>query len=251
MKIKLSGTAAKAVATIALGVLICCGTANRASATLTLAWSAEFNGSGAPGWTYDLGAGGWGNNELETYVNSLANCLQTGGHLQIEAQTDTSHRWYSARIHTHPWGPYGYIEYRCQFPRSGQGYWPAGWMLGNNIGSVGWPSCGEIDVAEEIDGQSTNHQSLHMPGWDPTVTHSCSTGYDSYGAYWQPGYITFSQNGANTATYTSSGHNWPFTKQQFILLNLAIGGNWPGNPNSSTQPNGNYNIDYVRQYNGS
>lgn len=247
--------------TLAVGFLLFTASAPRASATLTLAWSDVFNGSGGPGsqWSYMLGTNS-ANDEIETYVNSLANCQQTGGHLQIEAQTDSSGRWYSARISGHPWGPYGYIAYCVQFPNSGQGYWPAGWMLGTDIGSVGWPACGEIDVAEEIDGQENDHESLHMPNYNPTVvTNVNATGaYQTYGAYWQPGYINFSVNSVSEATFTSSeasaaGGSWPFTAQQYILLNLAIGGSssWPGAPNSGTKDDGNYNISWIQQYNGS
>ena len=229
-------------------------------------WSDEFNGAVGSGpntgtWNYDLGAGGWGNNESETYVNSNANCHVisdgTGTDsraLQIEAQTDSSHRWYSARINTngkHNFGPYGYFEARCKFPVAGNGYWPAFWMLGTNIGSVGWPSCGEIDIAEEINGQWENHQSLHVPGWDPTLVrtiNSSTSTYHNYGANWQPGYVTFYVDGAATGTFgNGGGGTWVFdNKQMFIILNLAIGGNWPGPPTGVA--NGNFDIDYVRQY---
>jgi beta-glucanase (GH16 family) len=247
--------------TAVVGLLLFGASAPRASATLTLAWSDYFTGSGGPGsqWSYQLGTNS-STGEIETLVNSLANCQQTGGHLQIEAQTDSSGRWYSARISAHNWGPYGYIAYCVQFPNAGQGYWPAGWMLGTNIGSVGWPACGEIDVAEEIDGQADNHQSLHMPNYNPTViTNLNSTGaYQTYGAYWQPGYINFTCNSVSEATYTSAeaaaaGGSWPFTAQQFIILDLAIGGpnSWPGATNSGTKDDGNFNISWIQQYNGS
>jgi len=229
-------------------------------------WSDEFNGAVGSGpntgtWNYDLGAGGWGNNEWETYVNSNANCHVisdgTGTDsraLQIEAQTDSSHRWYSARINTngkHNFGPYGYFEARCKFPNAGGGYWPAFWMLGTNIGSVGWPTCGEIDIAEEINGQWENHQSLHCPGWDPTLVrtiNSSTSTYHNYGANWQPGYVAFYVDGVATGTFSrGGGGNWVFDNQSdFIILNLAIGGNWPGTPTGVA--NGNFDIDYVRQY---
>ena len=254
------------IAAFATLVLVSAG-ANRASAW-GITWSDEFTGADVgyqvyPGtWGFDTGAGGWGNNELETYVTSQANCHSVydgtgtdGQALRIEAQTDPSHRWYSARIKTQgkrSFGPYGYWEYRCKFPNAGKGYWPAAWFLGTNISSVGWPSCGEIDVAEEIDGQWENHQSLHMPGWDPTVVwtvnNSTST-YHNYGVWWQPGYITFNMDGSNSATWTSAGHNWPFdNKQIFAIINLAIGGNWPGNPDGSTRANGDFYVDYLREY---
>jgi len=240
--------------------------AQRASAW-GITWSDQFTGVGdypyAGTWSYDLGAGGWGNNELETYVNSWANCHiisdgtgTDGQALQIEAQTDSNGNWYSARINTasHHLVPVNsYVEFRCKFPNAGQGYWPAAWMLGTVGGT--WPACGEIDVAEEINGSWQNNQSLHMPGWNPTVAYSpnsSTTTYHNYGAWWTPTYITFNVDGNNTATFSQGGGGtWEFNSnnQFFIILNLAIGGNYPGNPNSATQDDGNFDIDYVEQYN--
>jgi beta-glucanase (GH16 family) len=235
-----------------------------------ITWSDQFTGinnyPNSANWGYDLGGGGWGNNELEIYVNSWANAhvvldgTSTDNQaLQIEAQTDTNTwngTWYSARITTngrHLVPVNSYVEFRCKFPNSGQGYWPAAWMLGVVGGT--WPACGEIDVAEEINGQWQNNQSLHMPGWDPTVVTSpnaSTTTYHNYGAWWTPTSITFSVDGVNTATFSQGGGGvWEFNSnnQFYFLLNLAIGGKWPGNPNSSTQVNGNFYIDYVEQYN--
>jgi len=168
-----------------------------------ITWSDEFTGasSGAQpwsgNWSYELGGGGWGNNELETYVNSWANSHMvldgTGTDsqaLRIEAQTDTgawNGHWYSARINSyghHLVVPGSYVEFRCKFPNSGRGYWPAAWMLGTVGGA--WPACGEIDVAEEVDGQ-----------WETIRACTCRTGTDGrqnhqqfhhhlsyYGAWW-------------------------------------------------------------------
>jgi hypothetical protein len=237
-----------------------------------ITWSDEFTGVNNPpwsgNWSYELGGGGWGNGELEIYVNSLANChIVSDGTgtdsqaLRFEAQTDTGKwngQWYSARINTygkHFVVPGSYVEYRCKFPNSGQGYWPAAWMLGTVGGA--WPACGEIDVAEEVDGQWENHQSLHMPGWNPTVVKTISnstTTYHNYGAWWPAdgSSITFNVDGVNTAVFSrGGGGTWEFNNnnQFFIILNLAIGGGFPGNPNSGTAVNGNFFVDYVRQYN--
>lgn len=247
--------------------------ANRASAW-GITWSDEFTGasSGAQpwsgNWSYELGGGGWGNNELETYVNSWANSHMvwdgTGTDsqaLRIEAQTDTgawNGHWYSARINSyghHLVVPGSYVEFRCKFPNSGRGYWPAAWMLGTVGGA--WPACGEIDVAEEVDGQWENHQSLHMPNWDPTVVKTISnstTTYHNYGAWWPAdgSSITFNVDGVNTATFSrGGGGTWEFNTNNrfFMIINLAIGGNFPGNPNSGTAVNGDFFVDYVRQYN--
>jgi beta-glucanase (GH16 family) len=243
-----------------------------------ITWADNFTGvnnqPSSANWSYQTGAGGWGNNELETYVNSWANAHVisdgTGTDnqaLQIEAQTDSSGRWYSARINTlgkHSFGTGTYLEFNCKFPNAGQGYWPAAWCLGTSGGN--WPADGEIDVAESIDNQEANYQTLHMPGANGSV-YSPGTGYESvanatttYNRYgmWlnnDGSYINFELNGnvVDTiyASSTPSGATWEYWpgRQFYVLLNLAIGGSFPGNPNGSTQANGNFDIDYVWQYN--
>lgn len=261
---RIAATAASALLTWGMA------TASHAQAPsgMGFVWGDEFDGAGSSAqpnsgtWTYDTGGGGWGNNELEVYTSNSDNAHDiwdgTGTDsqaLQIKA-TNSGGTWYSARLKTqgvHSFGPYGYFETRCKFPNGGQGYWPAFWMLGTNIGSVGWPACGEIDIAEEIDGQWDNHQSLHMPGWDPTlstVPNSSTTTYHTYGANWQPGYVTFYVDGNATGTFSEGGGGtWEFDNQtMFLLLNLAVGGNWPGYPNSGTAGTGYFDVDYVRQY---
>ena len=263
---------AKIVLTALAGAVIL-GMSQHSAMAWGVTWSDEFTGAGSAAqpwsgnWSYDTGPAGQ-NGEIETYVNSWANSHMiwdgTGTDsqaLQIEAQTDSSHRWYSARITTwgkHTYGPGTYIEFRCKFPNSGKGYWPACWMMGTANGGPGaWPANGEVDVAEEVNGQWENHQSLHMPNWDPTVVwtvnQSTST-YHNYGAWWpaDTNSITFNMDGNNSATwYRGQGGTWPFNSnnQMFILINLAIGGFFPGNPDGSTRANGNFDVDYVRQYN--
>ena len=235
----------------------------------TLNWSDEFNGAAnsqpnSAVWGFDTGAGGWGNNELETYVTSVANChviadgaATDGKALQIEMQTDTSGRYYSARINTggKKTVGYGYIEYRAQMPNAGAGYWPACWMLGNNIGSVGWPACGEIDIMEEVDGQNNNHGSLHGPNYNPTAIvngSSFTSAYHTYGALWQANSIAFYVDGNVYETDTSAGApggGWVWNNNpNFFLINLAMGGNFPGSPNSSTHIPGDLKVDYLRYY---
>jgi hypothetical protein len=242
-----------------------------------ITWSDDFTGvnnqpySGF--WSYQTGPNN-ANNEIETYVSSWANAhiisdgTPTDGQaLQIEAQTDSSGRWYSARIHTdgkHSFGTATYLEFMCKFPYAGgdaHGYWPAAWCLGTSGGN--WPANGEIDVAEEVDGQWENYQTLHMPGWNPgtgpiTVDHSTTT-YHKYGVWIQGdgSYINYSIDGNTDLTiYRSStpgGATWEYNpgRQFYILLNLAIGGqgSFPGPTDSGTQANGNFDIDYVHQWN--
>ena len=145
-----------------------------------LVWSDEFNGTvGSPpdpkNWNYDLGGGGWGNGELETYTNSTQNAFQDGnGNLVIRAIRDSSGNYTSARLQTGKSGAstqttdgnwqYGMVIARIKLP-FGHGVWPAFWMLGENIGTVGWPSCGEIDVMENI-GRTpdSTYGTTHGPG---------------------------------------------------------------------------------------
>lgn len=240
-----------------------------------ITWADYFSTSSAPdsaNWSYQTGGGGWGNDELETYVSSYANChgisdgsSPTGQALQIEAQTDNSGNWYSARINTYGKYSFGvgtYLAICCRFPDAGPGYWPAGWCLGTQ-GS--WPACGEIDVAESINGYWDNWQTLHMPGANGSV-YSPGTGeysvptatqdYNTYGMWLDTSgtYINFELNGNVVDTIyessTPSGASWEYySGQQFyILLNLAIGGTFPGNPNGSTADDGNFDIAYVEVY---
>ena len=150
-----------------------------------LVWSDEFNGTDgsspdATKWTYDLGAGafggvpGWGNSELESYTNRTTNVQQKGGNLVITAQkesytgTDGYTRQYtSARMKTEGLytTTYGRIEARIKLPY-GQGIWPAFWMLGNDIDTSGWPTCGEVDIMENIGKEPTTvHGTIHGPGY--------------------------------------------------------------------------------------
>jgi beta-glucanase (GH16 family) len=246
----------------------------QAPGNMGLVWHDEFEGaaSGAQPnsayWNYDLGGGGWGNNELETYTSSATNAHMiydnTGDDnqaLQIECY-NSGGTWYSARLKTAgkvSFGPYGYFEARCKFPNAGDGYWPAFWMLGNNIGSVGWPECGEIDIAEEASGQSNNHQSLHTGpsssnSWNPTISYnvsSATTTYHNYGANWQPGYVAWYCDGNYEGQFNEGqGPYWTFDNQtMYILLNCAIGGGgFAGNTDGTTQGAGYFDIDYVRAY---
>jgi hypothetical protein len=241
-----------------------------------ITWADYFSTSSAPdsaNWSYTTGSGGFGNQELETYVSSYANChgisdggSPTGQALQIEAQTDSSGRWYSARINTYGKYSFGqgtYLEFSCKFPNAGKGYWPAAWCLGTSGGN--WPANGEIDVAESIDGDNDNWQTLHMPGANGSV-YSPGTGeygvgnatsaYNRYGMWLDTSgsYINFELNGnvidTIYASSTPSGATWEYwsPRQFYIILNCAIGGTFPGNPNSGTQDNGNFDIAYVEVY---
>ncbi len=238
-----------------------------------LVWSDEFNqpdGSSpdATKWVFDLGTGnnGWGNNELQFYTARTNNARIEGGHLVIEALQESfgGRNHTSARLKTQgkaAW-TYGRIEARLKLPR-GQGIWPAFWMLGTNITSVGWPSCGEIDVMENI-GSVTNrvHGTIHGPGYSGGNgiggSHTLPGGgayaddFHVFAAEWETNRIRWFMDGQLYFTVTPAslpgGSRWVFTQPQFLLLNLAVGGNWPGPPDPSTVFPQRLTVDYVRVY---
>jgi beta-glucanase (GH16 family) len=242
-----------------------------------IVWSDEFNqpDNSLPDptkWGYDTGGGGWGNNELETYTTTNARIL--GGQLVIEADQSISGgktNYTSARIKTEgKWSwAYGRMEARIKIPR-GQGIWPAFWMLGTNIDAgVGWPTCGEIDIMENIgktSDQGTDHGTIHGPqgGNDYNGGQGVGNSYtlpggaalaDAFHIYameWTPNQIKWFLDSTQffTATPASlpSGATWVFTQPQFFILNVAVGGNWPGNPDATTVFPQQMIVDYVRVY---
>ncbi len=234
----------------------------------TQTWADEFDGPAntlpdSSKWTYDLGNNnGWGNRELETYTNSVQNVrLDGSGHLIVHVdRTDTGYT--SARIKTQGLlsARYGRIEARIRLP-FGQGIWPAFWALGTNITSVGWPQCGEIDIMENIGREpSINHGSLHGPGYSGgnSVTGlftlpggaKFSDDFHVFAIQWAAQTITFSVDGTTYKTVTPSslppGASWVFDNPFFLILNVAVGGNFPGNPDASTQFPQDMVVDYVR-----
>jgi beta-glucanase (GH16 family) len=242
----------------------------------TLAWSDEFalaNGStpDRTKWSYDLGGGGWGNQELESYTSRPQNAQIQNGNLVITALqenysgTDGIARNYtSARLKTLNLftQAYGRFEARIKIPK-GQGIWPAFWMLGD-ITPNGWPKCGEIDVMENIGREpGINHGSLHGPSSiaptsDLTSTISLPAGqnyaddFHIYAVEWEPGTFRFYVDSNNYATFTRSqwptGGQWVFDHPFFIILNVAVGGVWPGSPDATTKFPQQMLVDYVRVY---
>lgn len=229
------------------------------SQTWVLSWSDEFSDSDTidtSKWNFETGNNnGWGNNELEYYTSN--NAYISNGQLVIEARQESvdGFQYTSARMTTQNLFStvYGKFEIRAQLP-FGQGVWPAFWLLGDNIDQVGWPACGEIDIMELIgDDPDDVHGSTHGTGFDTTSAYynagGFSDGFHVYGVNWQPDSIEFYVDGTTYTTVTPSNLNgaaWPFSQNMFIILNLAIGGNWPGNPDSSTQFPQQFIIDYVR-----
>ena len=189
--------------------------------------------------------------------------------MYIVAQQPSPSVYTSARLKTQGLFSfqYGRIEFRAVVPEA-QGFWPANWLLGNNITTVNWPACGEQDVLERIDAPGTpldwNAGSVHGPGFTGSsglgATYNFPSGqtaggeFHTYGMIWSPGSVSYSIDGIPYATFTPSSLSgsmvWPFDGGQtnFIILNLAIGGNWPGAPDSSTPLPSQMLIDYVRIY---
>jgi beta-glucanase (GH16 family) len=237
-----------------------------------LVWSDEFeqpDGSVplSANWNYATGAGGWGNRELQHYTTSTNNVRVEDGMLVIEARreiVDGQTNFTSGRLLTkgkHSW-TYGRIEARIRIPQ-GQGIWPAFWMLSTNIDSVRWPACGEIDIMENIGKEPGKvHGTVHGPGY------SGDGGIG--GAFTLPGNAPFADDFHVFAINCQSNHitwfvddepyfeitsaslpsntRWVFNEPKFILLNLAVGGNWPGYPNASTVFPQRMLVDYVRVY---
>ncbi|MBK1813446.1 glycoside hydrolase family 16 protein [Clostridium sp. YIM B02505] len=238
-------------------------TTAKAATASTLVWSDEFNGTSinTSNWAFDTGAGGWGNNELQYYTNRSENARVSNGNLVIEARKENygGAAYTSARLKTQGlknW-TYGRIEARMKLPQ-GQGLWPAFWMLGQNItqSGIGWPKCGEIDIMEHVNLESVIHGTIHWDtnghayygnqsgNIDVTQYHTYSIQWDASSIKWFVDGVQFNEaNIANNINGTEEFHK-PF----FIILNLAVGGTWPGNPNSSTAFPAQMLVDYVRVY---
>ncbi len=238
-----------------------------------LVWSDEFNQAAGTQpdptkWAYDLGVGsppGWGNNELESYTNSTGNAQivadpnATDGKALAITALKASGAYTSARIYTSSSFTACRLEARARMP-GGAGVWPAFWALGNDINTVGWPACGEIDVMEWGGSSLTPGDvqgSLHATGYNPTMVYalpgngSFGDAYHVFAADCYPSEVVFSVDGTVYEDLKESaqpaGAAWPFDAPFFILLNLAVGGNYPASPANTVFPQ-TYLVDYVRVY---
>jgi beta-glucanase (GH16 family) len=241
-----------------------------------LVWSDEFNGPDGSRpdpakWKFEVGGKGWGNHELEYYTDRPENSLLRGGNLVIRARkenfTGPDHvmRGYtSARITTQGLfdQAYGRFEARIKIPR-GQGLWPAFWLLGNDVGKIGWPGCGEIDIMENIGKEpSLVHGSMHGPGYSGERGYTSeyklpggvrfSDDFHVFAIEWEPEAVRFFTDGELYASFTPArlpaGMKWVFDHPFFIILNVAVGGDWPGPPNAATVFPQTMLVDYVRVY---
>jgi beta-glucanase (GH16 family) len=243
-----------------------------------LTWSDEFNGEAGSlpdpsKWSIETGGGGWGNRELESYTNRRENVQQRDGNLVITAckesftGSDKVQRDYTSgrlQTKTHFAQTYGRFEARMQLP-SGKGIWPAFWLLGDNAETAHWPACGEIDILETIGDPHTLYSTLHGPGYSGKNGISAKfplppgqavdDGFHVYAVEWAPERIRFFFDDHLIVERTPKdlpvGSRWVYDHPFFILLDLAVGGNWPGNPNEQTSFPQQLLVDYVRVYDGS
>jgi beta-glucanase (GH16 family) len=245
-------------------------------AVWSLAWSDEFEGSSGSAvdsskWSFDIGGNGWGNNELETYTDRTVNAHVEGGLLVIKALKEDftgsdgiPRNYTSARLLTKNKfsQAYGRFEARIKIPY-GQGIWPAFWMLGDNINTAGWPNCGEIDIMENIGKEpSIVHGTFHGPGYSGAQGISAayalpngqkfSDDFHTFAVEWEPNVMRFYVDGLLYKTRTPAdlpaGKSWVFDHPFFIILNVAVGGGFPGNPDATTVFPQQMLVDYVRVY---
>ena len=242
----------------------------------TLVWSDEFNGANgsvvdASKWVSETGGGGWGNDELEYYTNRPLNAHQQDGNLLIKVLQEkytgsdgVTRNYTSARLKTLGkfTQAYGRFEARIKIPR-GQGIWPAFWMLGDNIDKPGWPDCGEIDIMENIGKEpALVHGTIHGPGYSgaggigaPYALPNKQPFADDFHVYaveWEPTAIRFYVDKDLYATRVPAdlpkGAKWVYDHPFFLLLNVAVGGGWPGSPDATSVYPQEMLVDYVRVY---
>jgi beta-glucanase (GH16 family) len=270
---------------VVCGFIVCACAAAQAggtqlsSAQWTLVWSDEFNGPNGSAvdpskWVSETGGGGWGNNELESYTNRTQNAYQQDGNLVIKILQEKitgadgiARNYTSARLKT--LGKfsqtYGRFEARIKIPR-GQGIWPAFWMMGDDIEKAGWPTGGEIDIMENIGKEpALIHGTIHGPGYSgehgisascgqPKTGEAIAEDFHIFAVEWEPNVIRFYMDDHLYATRTPadlpSGAKWVYDHPFFLLLNVAVGGDWPGNPDATTVFPQTMLVDYVRVYRG-
>ena len=251
-------------------VIIGCSTDETQQVTTftELTLSEEFDTEGAPNselWSYDIGTGenGWGNNEFQYYTDRTENVTVQNGILIITAKKEefNGSSYTSARLVTKGKfeQAYGRFEARMRLPY-GQGIWPAFWLLGANIDEVSWPNCGEIDIME-YRGQNptTLIGTVHGPGYSAGQSISKSynlendrfdTGFHIFGIEWGPDYINYYVDDVlyNQITPDDVTGEWVFNQPFYIIINMAVGGNFVGSPNTETTFPQTLLVDYVRVY---
>jgi beta-glucanase (GH16 family) len=236
-----------------------------------LVWHDEFDSpNGQPpdptNWGLDVGGSLGNNNELQVYTNRPENAYHENGKLVIKAGYESydGYRYTSARLTTKGRfeQAYGRFEARIKVPY-GRGIWPAFWMLGNDIDHTQWPNSGEIDIMEHLGSEPSKvHASAHGPGYSASSSltseydlpqgRAFSAQYHVFAVEWETGALRFFVDNKLYYTVTPQnlppGQKWVFDHPFYMLLNVAVGGNWPGNPDETTKfPQFMY-VDYVRVY---
>ncbi len=227
-----------------------------------LVWSDEFNVDGLPNpskWGYDIGTGnnGWGNSELQYYTSRADNAVVIDGVLRITARKEnySGSNYTSARLLTKDKYSfkYGRVEARAKLPAGG-GTWPAIWMLGSNINTVGWPACGEIDIMEHK-GNDLNRifGTLHYPGrsggnadGNTRVISNATTEFHNYSVEWSPASIQFFVDGQLVHSFVNS-QAVPFNHNFFLIMNVAMGGTFGGSVDPAFN-SASMEVDYIRVY---
>ncbi len=228
------------------------------SAFATLVWEDDFNTDGAPNaanWTYDLGAGGWGNGEAQTYTSNPSNVIVENGVLKITAKKEGS-GYTSARLKSENLQEftYGKVEVRAKLP-SAAGTWPAIWTLGANFDTVGWPNCGEMDIMEQT-GADKNRvlSTLHYPGnfagngpSGSTSLTTSTTDFHTYTMEWTAEEIKFYVDDKSVHNQVVNDADKPFNSDFFFIMNIAMGGTLGGtiDPNFTEDT---MEIDYIKVY---
>ncbi len=235
-------------------------TVNVLAGTPILVWAEEFNTDGVPNtakWGYDLGAGGWGNNELQYYTSRPENAVVLNGVLKINAirEAYSGSAYTSARLLSKDKFSfkYGKIEVRAKIPAGG-GTWPAIWMLGNNISTTPWPACGEIDIMEHVGNQLNKiYGTLHYPGRSggnadgaTIIIPDATTTFHNYILEWSASSIKIYVDTQLFYTFANNASS-PFNQNFFIILNMAIGGNF-GGVVAPAFTSATMEVDYVRVY---
>jgi beta-glucanase (GH16 family) len=234
-----------------------------------LVWSDEFNGSGSVDtskWAFDVGGNGWGNRELQHYTDRNKNARQEAGKLVIEAIKEDydKNNFTSARLVTRGKQSWTHVrlEARAKLPR-GRGTWPAIWMLGENIKTVGWPRCGEIDIMEHVGyAPDSIYGTVHTGAFNHIkgtqdggfITASdLETDFHVYFINWTERQIDFGMDNEVYFTFEKRENatfaEWPFDEPHYLLLNVAAGGNWGGSMgvDQTIWPQ-RMEIDWVRVY---
>ena len=241
-----------------------------------LVWSDEFDGPNGSSidsskWAVETGGKGWGNKELQYYTDRRANVSVHDGNLAIKAVAEeyigpdgVTGNYTSGRVKT--LGKfsqtYGRFEARIKIPY-GQGMRPAFWMLGDEFAKGGWPACGEIDIMENIGKEpAIVHGSIHGPGYigetgieapyELPTPQRFADAFHIFAVEWDPDSVSFYVDHdlyvRRTRADLQAGWKWVFDKPFFLILNLAVGGDWPGNPDATTVFPQTMLVDYVRVY---